>query len=151
MIPTPQQTAEAVERMKKRSCVSEQSATGLLWTVFEAEPFCSRRIASFATEADAREFVYFIPAALSSAQKREQNLKASCEYERALRQQEKEEFQDTIDLIRSEAVELRKDKERLDWLNDFQTGNYETPYWKIYQVNPGQDLREAIDSAQNKK
>jgi hypothetical protein len=37
--------------------VSEQGANGILWTLFEAIPFASRRVASFATEADARYFI----------------------------------------------------------------------------------------------
>jgi hypothetical protein len=36
---------------------SEQGANGILWTLFEAIPFASRRVASFATEADARYFI----------------------------------------------------------------------------------------------
>ena len=39
------------------TCVSEQGRTGLLWTVFEGEPFSSKRIASFAEAEDAREYI----------------------------------------------------------------------------------------------
>lgn len=38
-------------------CVSEQGQTQTLWTVFEGQPFQSRRIASFATEEDARYWI----------------------------------------------------------------------------------------------
>lgn len=37
--------------------VSEQGKAGLLWTIFEGEPFCSRRIASFANEREAKEYL----------------------------------------------------------------------------------------------
>ncbi len=37
--------------------VSEQGRDGVLWTLFETVPFGSRRIATFATEADARYFI----------------------------------------------------------------------------------------------
>lgn len=39
------------------TCVSEQGKNGLLWTVFEGEPFCSRRVASFGNDDDAREYL----------------------------------------------------------------------------------------------
>jgi len=36
---------------------SEQGKTGLLWTIFEGEPLCSRRIASFAVKDEAWEYL----------------------------------------------------------------------------------------------
>jgi hypothetical protein len=44
---------------EKLSCVSEQGKSGLLWTVFDGEPFCSPRIASFADADKAREYLSF--------------------------------------------------------------------------------------------
>lgn len=40
-----------------KQCVSEQGQSGILWTVFEGAPFTSRRIASFATADDARNYL----------------------------------------------------------------------------------------------
>ena len=37
--------------------VSEQGKTGLLWTIFEGEPFCSRRVASFSDRTEAYEYL----------------------------------------------------------------------------------------------
>lgn len=40
------------------TCATEQGRDQLLFSVFEGEPFCSKRIASFANESDARYFLY---------------------------------------------------------------------------------------------
>ncbi len=37
--------------------VSEKGKEGLLWTIFEGEPFCSRRVASFGDEKEALEYL----------------------------------------------------------------------------------------------
>lgn len=47
----------------------------------------------------------------------------------------------------AKCAELEKDKTRLDKLDAYKTGNYETPYWKIYALGPLESLRQAIDRA----
>jgi hypothetical protein len=44
----------------KATCVSEQGQSGILWTVFEGDPFCSRRIASFSESHEAGLYLAFI-------------------------------------------------------------------------------------------
>ncbi len=38
---------------------SEQGQSGLLWTIFDGDPFCSRRVASFSNQEEAREYLDF--------------------------------------------------------------------------------------------
>lgn len=47
--------AEAV----KFTGVSEQGRSGLLWTIFDGEPFAGRRVASFGDHGEALEYLNF--------------------------------------------------------------------------------------------
>jgi hypothetical protein len=47
------------EEPKVFSGVSEQGRNGLLWTIFEGEPLCGRRVASFVDRKEAWEYIEF--------------------------------------------------------------------------------------------
>lgn len=54
---------------------------------------------------------------------------------------------DEIDQLRTRVADLDKDKERLDWFDQYLTGNHGEKYWRVWQDQHGHDLRQAIDAA----
>jgi hypothetical protein len=110
-------------------CVSEQGQTQILWTVFEGQPFSSRRIASFSTEEDAR---YWIGA-----------LEIYQVFNELKSQDKIQHLEDMIDMA--------ADKARLDWLATQSSCVRGTsiPKWSVEgkDSNEDQNIREAIDRA----
>ena len=52
--------ANFMKNKKHFSCVSEQGKSGLLWTVFDGEPFFGQRIASFSDAEYARNYLIML-------------------------------------------------------------------------------------------
>lgn len=48
------------------NCISEQGCDGIIWTVWNGTPSMGRKVASFAQENEAREYLFAARAALSA-------------------------------------------------------------------------------------
>lgn len=112
LVPLPKTTPPSSDELDKaiepptiphynfENVVSEQGKNGLLWTLFETTPFASRRVATFATEADARYFIKLCAFVRDAA-------KQSREF-RKLIQQDNEIMQSMIDKSREQRELIKK-------------------------------------------
>lgn len=110
-----------------KECVSEQGRNGILWTVFEGAPFTSRRIASFGSADEAREYLT-LTAELEAFRKAEKITSDAYLRIRALvdawdtnygGENRFEVTEQKIKNMKAELTELRKDKERLERIKPF--------------------------------
>lgn len=138
--------------MPKFNGVSEQGKNGLLWTVFEGEPFSGRRVASFANQQEAWNYQEFRNN-VASGEVDDAWVEKIADKHRQIFTYDGYTLASQKDTIKQAILEVTKDlmedKKRLDWL-DID--------WNIFQFTETAksfkedfNLRTAISTAMNSK